>query len=935
MTPLPLSTPAPSAGLDRQTITDNLQKLRLLLLRHNLADEAEKVDDKLRDFAAPNELLIFVVGEGNFGKSSLINALAGREVAPVSFLPKTWKVDLYQSADMDYALVRRKGEQYPVRFSADDAQAQCAAQEKEIVTRETDLLAAENADRDAQGLPALTKRAFFENHAPVVLSGQIVEVRWFLSDLELPPHVVLVDTPGMNQVRSGMASGQAQTLGGTHGITFDLQELYEQFYHRADLVLWAFRADKLNDRDTINAFTELQNRKTNVIGVITYADKVPLARRETELLPNAKRYFGHGVETFVPVICGGPSPEKGLGISVLQTYLRDLSARAEPLKCAATETFCGVQADFAGKHLASIGDTLIYNITQLSLYCNATSGSLLEEVNTRSEKTVGKYFEDTKIPPFGTEAEIRKNLEEFAAAQGKPIHAILHSLANHDSIRFSVFGVSDEKVSALAELYRQEVAKFLFYDAFNAKMREDLHQTGEYVKVQGRSIASGRRMRQVILQAGGKSKTQSLDARIEPPDIDDIKVDLPHIEMPPLPGGFASNIFRMFGGADVKPEALEAAVITIFQQAAKIIVAFVECNETYTKRAAQAILQSADAALHSVYPSETFTSLSKQAEQMDEDLWVLDALVPQGLESTSSGNYRFLTLFRIWSPRDDVRVAALDYFCEWFTKKWPTLKTAMETAAKPRLADYALDTKKAQRACASVLANEGMTNQWNGAAVGTLTRRSEALNQLMTQRRDSVAQMLASLAVFDQNDEKTMLPDFDYLSLEGIPGDLAQSIADSFIDTDKEKGEAQQLPALRSDAVEARPLWQNASAVAGASAVVGSVLGFATAPSFFPSGLMHTVYLGVEPVAFTLVGGGVGYQVLKMRRTLAHRQNVAAQMADHINKWTEANRENHLRAALDSLTIQKVRSIAGRKTLVQKRPLDYAIEGAFDEYNKR
>ena len=64
--------------------------------RHGFLEQAERVAQRARDSAEP--LLVMVVGEGNFGKSSLVNALAGRRVAPVSIIPKTWKVDLYEPA---------------------------------------------------------------------------------------------------------------------------------------------------------------------------------------------------------------------------------------------------------------------------------------------------------------------------------------------------------------------------------------------------------------------------------------------------------------------------------------------------------------------------------------------------------------------------------------------------------------------------------------------------------------------------------------------------------------------------------------------------------------------------------------------------------------------------------------------------------------------
>ena len=45
--------------------------------------------------------MLFVMGSGKNGKSTLINALLGQQAAAEDFLPKTWKIDVFHDADLD------------------------------------------------------------------------------------------------------------------------------------------------------------------------------------------------------------------------------------------------------------------------------------------------------------------------------------------------------------------------------------------------------------------------------------------------------------------------------------------------------------------------------------------------------------------------------------------------------------------------------------------------------------------------------------------------------------------------------------------------------------------------------------------------------------------------------------------------------------------
>ena len=55
-----------------------------------ISNEFKELYDNFDD-----KLMIFIVGDGNVGKSTLLNALVGEEVAKTNDLPTTWKIDVY------------------------------------------------------------------------------------------------------------------------------------------------------------------------------------------------------------------------------------------------------------------------------------------------------------------------------------------------------------------------------------------------------------------------------------------------------------------------------------------------------------------------------------------------------------------------------------------------------------------------------------------------------------------------------------------------------------------------------------------------------------------------------------------------------------------------------------------------------------------------
>ena len=86
-------------GKKIKSLTEDYKITIEICERYNLSEYKEKLEDKLEDLLSP--LKIMIVGEGKSGKSTLLNALVGREVAQVNDEPKTWCINLYIKSDGD------------------------------------------------------------------------------------------------------------------------------------------------------------------------------------------------------------------------------------------------------------------------------------------------------------------------------------------------------------------------------------------------------------------------------------------------------------------------------------------------------------------------------------------------------------------------------------------------------------------------------------------------------------------------------------------------------------------------------------------------------------------------------------------------------------------------------------------------------------------
>ena len=246
-----------------QDVLTKMELFQTELEKNGFKDNSERVKQKYDDFNEP--FMLMVIGEGKFGKSTLINSLFNKKVAPISRLPKTWKIDVYENSNEDEALLFYKNVKAPRNVSIEEAKLICEQEENK----------AKNSEN---------------------WKSELFQVKWkYKSDwIE---NISLIDTPGFSQFRAN-STYENFNLFGTMGIQLQSFDGFEYYFYRADFIFWCIKATKLEDADTLNALKNVSTKKANIIGIITFMERIPNERWE-EIKLKAGEIYGEYICEFL------------------------------------------------------------------------------------------------------------------------------------------------------------------------------------------------------------------------------------------------------------------------------------------------------------------------------------------------------------------------------------------------------------------------------------------------------------------------------------------------------------------------------------------------------------------------------------------------------------------------------------------------------------
>lgn len=251
--------------------------------------ELKELKEKMND-----KFLLFVVGTGNYGKSTLINAILQEEIAPVDFRPKTWKIDVYYLDDKNSGkvIIKQKDGEYfalnwnqAINFIATEEEKMEKSLKQYNKIKNSELKKCKTKDERNEMIEKLSKEYIYKS--------KIAEVRWPIKENKFLKNMMLVDTPGLTQE------------------IYEIKNSIKDYYFKADGVLWMLDAQTISAKNSEKIVKELESYledvggiNNNIIGVVNKIDKV-IANGGQEALENimkdAKRFFGDKFKYIVPI----------------------------------------------------------------------------------------------------------------------------------------------------------------------------------------------------------------------------------------------------------------------------------------------------------------------------------------------------------------------------------------------------------------------------------------------------------------------------------------------------------------------------------------------------------------------------------------------------------------------------------------------------------
>ena len=211
--------------------------------------------------------VLYVMGMGKVGKSSLLNLLVGRKVADVDVLPKTWKTDFFYSAQQPTEVIvkYRSGKENKISLEA----AKKLINDEEVKREDSEDEIEKQFRQLSKELTLIEDKVNLKNELTekLVYRSDIKEIQWGLEDL--PKHSILhqfsiVDTPGLWQSHHGI-----------HG------EHVGDFYHQADGILWLLDSTTLSANKPKQVLEQLSEslkhvgqQSQNMLAVLNRIDMV-------------------------------------------------------------------------------------------------------------------------------------------------------------------------------------------------------------------------------------------------------------------------------------------------------------------------------------------------------------------------------------------------------------------------------------------------------------------------------------------------------------------------------------------------------------------------------------------------------------------------------------------------------------------------------------
>ena len=240
-------------------VFDEKSEINILILK--VKNEIDIIKKSIEDLKKP--FLLFIMGPGKYGKTSLINSLIKEHFLEVRDIPNTWKLD---------SLVYGENKRIEIIYDNKISRVYDYEEGKDIIkNEEIKFKNSKNKIRyelEKYKNKEKINKEELKNYKKIledmyIYKSNICEVRYFIDKKGILNDFVIVDTPGLNQ----------SLLENTNSRMLD-------YYNHADGIIWILDSQNVISKSSYELLEELKHNysieknKDNIICVVNKIDTI-------------------------------------------------------------------------------------------------------------------------------------------------------------------------------------------------------------------------------------------------------------------------------------------------------------------------------------------------------------------------------------------------------------------------------------------------------------------------------------------------------------------------------------------------------------------------------------------------------------------------------------------------------------------------------------
>lgn len=212
-----------------------------------------------------NPFLLFIMGSGNYGKSTLINALLQEKVIETSDIPNTWKLDLFTKSDNEKIKITYNDEREIIKSLSNGKKILKEEEHKfKISKKEISKIILNYKNKLSK---EKLKELKIEQEKLHLYKSDIEQIKYYLKNKKILNDFTIVDTPGLNQT-----------------LLKNTLNRMKKYYQKSDGVIWLIDAQNIVSKKTnklIEEINEIDNlHEKKIIGVV---NKIDIIKNEKDL----------------------------------------------------------------------------------------------------------------------------------------------------------------------------------------------------------------------------------------------------------------------------------------------------------------------------------------------------------------------------------------------------------------------------------------------------------------------------------------------------------------------------------------------------------------------------------------------------------------------------------------------------------------------------